>query len=884
MSTDATPLVSCVMPTRDRRRFVQQAIWYFLRQDYPARELLVIDDGRDTVIDLVPRDERIRYLRLDAPAPLAAKLNRGCEQSRGDLIAHWEDDDWMSPGRLRTQVERLMGSGMDVSRPLEVLHYWVTKGQAWLYRDPGAGALEMACGPVLYRRSLWQQEVFADSAAAGSAFSAAACRGRMHVEPDGDYYVKLVHGGNTSARNLRDDRWQQRPLSEVAGRLADDVNFYTRLRNPQAARTVPKAPRVTFAAPFMAYDGYGGVSQYVALGMARAGATVDIVPFNLTPEGLSPDLLQTLARSAPEADSPALCFTWPLGDISRFHSSPDLFLYTMWETSQLPAGWEGIINRTRAVFVPSKFVADVFQESGVLPPTEIVPLGVDPAVYHYEERPAREGLTTLMVGTFVPRKNFEVGIEAWKKAFADDPAARLVIKTRFRVTPYSPDDPRITFVDSEEATHGIAHWYSQADVLLTLGNEGFGLPLVEGMATGMAVVALDAEGQADVCRDAAGRLLTVPPSRWVPFDQPPFGKCGVRAVPSADDVAARLRWLDAHREEARALGRAASEWAVEHRNVWDTGPALLDLMERMANPARPLRRCRKLWAPGGGRGAAFAYAASLARELKGVRPCAGRPDLQGVTLLHVLYEPGAASEAEVAATLRTCREQQIPTVLTLHAVNAESVALEHYADVLAATTRRGEQRLRARHPQKRVAYLPHGCPRWLPRREAGPGRTVGVYAPSLSEEDLRALASSLGRAGAELLTFGDAVPSPLGRHVPGDAFSAEVAARLAAEADVLVYWYGETGPANADAAVRAGLATGAPTLTSRGAAFEDVREAVHQSDELMEGVARLLRETELRVQVTVSAREFCTAHGWERVASAHEALWASLTDQRPHRP
>ena len=583
MNTDAEPLVSCVMPTRDRRRFVRQAIWYFLRQDYPARELLVVDDGRDAVADLIPRDERIRYLRLDAPAPLAAKLNRGCMQSRGDLIAHWEDDDWMSPGRLRTQVGWLIGSGMDVSCPSEVLHYWVTKGQAWLYRDPGAGPFKMPCGPVLYRRSLWRESPFAESgAAAESAFSSAPYRGRTHIEPNSDYYVKLIHGGNTSARNLRDDCWQQRPLAEVAWRLAGDVNFYTRLRDPQAARTAPKAPRVTFAAPFMAYDGYGSVSQYIALGMARAGAVVDVVPFNLVPEGLSPDLLRALARSAPKANSPALCFTWPLGDISRFHSSPDLFLYTMWETSQLPAGWEGFINRTRAVFVPSKFVAEVFRRSGVLPPTEVVPQGVDPAVYHYEERPEREGLTTLMVGTFVPRKNFEVGIEAWKKAFAGEPAARLIIKSRFRVTPYRPDDPRITFIDSEEATHGIAHWYRQADVLLALGNEGFGLPLVEGMATGMAVVALNSEGQADACRDAAGRLLTVPPDRWVPFDQPPFGKCGVRAVPSADDVAARLRWLDAHREEARALGRAASEWAIEHRNVWETGPLLLDLMERMA--------------------------------------------------------------------------------------------------------------------------------------------------------------------------------------------------------------------------------------------------------------------------------------------------------------
>jgi glycosyltransferase involved in cell wall biosynthesis len=887
------------MPTRDRRRFVRQAIWYFLRQDYPSRELLVVDDGQDAVADLIPPDDRIRYLRFDSSAPLSAKLNHACEQSRGDLIAYWEDDDWIAPSRLRTQVGRLMESGMDISRPAEVLHYWVVKGQAWLYRNQGDRHFPMPCGPVLYRRSLWQERQFENSnGAAVSSFSAATLRERTHVESDSAYYVKLIHGGNTSARNLRDNCWQQRPLSEVAGRLASDVDFYARLRNPEADRHAPASPRVTFAAPFMAYDGYGGVSEYIALGMARAGALVDIVPFKLDPDGLTPELLRAVAQSVPDANSPALCFTWPLGDISRFHKAPDLFLYTMWETSQLPAGWEAIINQTQAVFVPSKFVAEVFRECGVQPPIEVVPLGVDPAVYHYEERPEREGLTTLMVGTFVPRKNFEVGIEAWKKAFAADPAARLIIKTRFRVTPYRPDDPRIIFVDSEETTHGIAHWYRQADVLLALGNEGFGLPLVEGMATGLPVVALDSEGQSDVCREAGDRLLSVPPERWVKFNQHPFGECGVRAVPSVEDVAERLRRLDAHRSEARAIGRAASEWAVMHRNVWDTGPQLLDLMEHMAHPPRPLRRCCTLWTPAAKTHSAVSeYAASVAREIKSVRACDGEPDLRGVSLLHVQHEFGAGSEIELASTLRACRGQHVPTVVTLHTVESDPADSEHYADVLAATSRRDEQRLRRRHPHKQVAYLPHGCPNWFPPRKRERGRVIGLFAMPHVAEGFQVPARLLPkRAGADLLTFGraespearrsleEAARSLPARLVPGHFPSAEVAARLAAEADILVYWDDGTGYKNASAAVRAGLATGVPVLTSRAQTFDDVREAVYQPDDLTEGVARLLEDTDLRAQVTEAAREFCFTHSWARVAAAHEALWESLMGQRSHRP
>ena len=88
-------------------------------------------------------------------------------------------------------------------------------------------------------------------------------------------------------------------------------------------------------------------------------------------------------------------------------------------------------------------------------------------------------------------------------------------------------------------------------MLLALGNEGFGMPLVEGMATGLPVIALATEGQADVCREAGELVLSVGAAKWIPFSFPPFGECGIRAVPSVDEVADRLTWVATHRDEAR---------------------------------------------------------------------------------------------------------------------------------------------------------------------------------------------------------------------------------------------------------------------------------------------------------------------------------------------
>jgi glycosyltransferase involved in cell wall biosynthesis len=64
MTAESSPLVFCTMPTFDRRNFLPRAITYFKRQDYPNKQLIIVDDGTDSVADLIPSDERIQYIRL----------------------------------------------------------------------------------------------------------------------------------------------------------------------------------------------------------------------------------------------------------------------------------------------------------------------------------------------------------------------------------------------------------------------------------------------------------------------------------------------------------------------------------------------------------------------------------------------------------------------------------------------------------------------------------------------------------------------------------------------------------------------------------------------------------------------------------------------------
>src|SRR6266571_5633451 len=286
------PLVSCIMPTRNRLLFVDQAIWYFLRQDYPQRELIIVDDGEESVSDLVPLDRRIRYVRLEKRMPLGAKRNLACEMSQGELIAHWDDDDWMAPHRLSVQVSQLLASGADACGVRDVLYYRIMAGDAWLYHYPDHQRPWVAGGTLLYRRATWDEHRFPETnVGEDSAFIFQLPPDRIHVIADSSFYIALIHPRNTGSKNMTDRRWERRSLDDVNLLLAFDRDFYVALRNgrPQNSLTSsqPAVPILTAAAQYNVSTGYGSMAEYLVLGMVRAGATVNVVPLDLQAEGLT---------------------------------------------------------------------------------------------------------------------------------------------------------------------------------------------------------------------------------------------------------------------------------------------------------------------------------------------------------------------------------------------------------------------------------------------------------------------------------------------------------------------------------------------------------------------------------------------------------------------
>jgi glycosyltransferase involved in cell wall biosynthesis len=101
----SSPLVSVIIPVRNGRVFIDEAIASVLSQSFQDFEILVINDGSTDgdYNSLALSDARIRLLHLGGCGVSTAR-NQGMQASRGALIAFLDADDVWFPGKLHAQV------------------------------------------------------------------------------------------------------------------------------------------------------------------------------------------------------------------------------------------------------------------------------------------------------------------------------------------------------------------------------------------------------------------------------------------------------------------------------------------------------------------------------------------------------------------------------------------------------------------------------------------------------------------------------------------------------------------------------------------------------------------------------------------------------------
>jgi glycosyltransferase involved in cell wall biosynthesis len=202
-----------------------------------------------------------------------------------------------------------------------------------------------------------------------------------------------------------------------------------------------------------------------------------------------------------DAERPELIFSHP-------GTEPFDYLYSVWETTQLPSEWLAFKDAYKGFFAPSQWARQVFESAGFRN-VQYLPHGAETDVFNpwgaawrfFDEK------TYLWFSHNQHRKGLDVLLAAWRRFFPDNPNARLVIAgtnvvecitdepsssrqwRKFMIAEYPEYGISVREVLTPLTTDELASLYRGVDfVVVPSRSEGFGFTVAEALASGTLTI------------------------------------------------------------------------------------------------------------------------------------------------------------------------------------------------------------------------------------------------------------------------------------------------------------------------------------------------------------------------------------------------------------
>jgi len=246
--------------------------------------------------------------------------------------------------------------------------------------------------------------------------------------------------------------------------------------------------------------------------------------------------------------------------------APYRIIYTMFESTKIPADWGEYLKVADLVIVPSKWCQQVFAEAGIK--TMVVPLGYDSNIFKFmfreNKRKEKKPFVFLHYNAFNARKGFMELFRAFTKAFDKTEPVKLILKTTLEHIPLpitGAEYPNIEIILGKSNEADLLKIIQQSDCFVFPSRgEGFGLTPLEAMATGMPAIVPNAHGITEYFD--ANYMYEVKIKETCPalYSRYKNQDVGQMVVCDIDDLAQKMRYIYEHQEEAMALGEKASEY------------------------------------------------------------------------------------------------------------------------------------------------------------------------------------------------------------------------------------------------------------------------------------------------------------------------------------
>ena len=109
MTSTSAPLISVIIPTRNRPELLQRAVDSVVAQTWRPIELVIIDNASDVPVAVQAGDLACTIHRNSTMLKASANRNLGVELSRGELVAFLDDDDSIAPAKFSLLAHAMDG-------------------------------------------------------------------------------------------------------------------------------------------------------------------------------------------------------------------------------------------------------------------------------------------------------------------------------------------------------------------------------------------------------------------------------------------------------------------------------------------------------------------------------------------------------------------------------------------------------------------------------------------------------------------------------------------------------------------------------------------------------------------------------------------------------